>query len=143
MATLTEIYHYLRLLYCKVGVQHCPRCNGEISSHPPEGIAAEIVRGYKGETVTILAPLVMGRKGFHKDVLEGARQAGYAQVRIDGSITDLDPLPQLSRYHEHQIEAVVDRREIRQGDHSALMGAGEQGARARKRYHLSRKRGRA
>jgi excinuclease ABC subunit A len=120
VATITEIYHYLRLLYSKVGVQHCPRCNGEISSHPPERIVEEILREYAGAKVTILAPLVMGRKGFHKDVLEGARRAGYSQARVDKRIMDLDPLPRLSRYHEHTIEAVVDRREIEQGDRSEL-----------------------
>jgi len=121
VATMTEIYHYLRLLYSKVGAQHCPQCGGEISSHPPEGIAEEILRGYAGGEVTILAPLVMGRKGFHKEILEGARRASYLQVRIDGVMMDLDPLPRLSRYHEHAIEVVVDRRAIKRGEYSALM----------------------
>ncbi len=71
--------------------------------------------------MTILAPLVMGRKGFHKDVLEGARRAGYTQARIDGKIIGFDPLPRLSRYHEHAIDAVVDHREIRRDDYAALM----------------------
>jgi excinuclease ABC subunit A len=122
VATMTEIYHYLRLLYSKVGAQHCPQCGGEISSHPPEGITEEILRGYAGRgEVTILAPLVTGRKGFHKDVLEGAWRAGYTEARIDGKIMDLNPLPRLSRYHEHAIEAVVDCREINRGERSALM----------------------
>ena len=121
VATMTEIYHYLRLMYSKVGAQHCPQCKGEISSLPPEGIAEEIQREYAEEEVTILAPLVMGRKGFHKEILAGARQAGYLQARIDGRIMALDPLPRLSRYHEHAIDAVVDRREIRQEERSALM----------------------
>jgi len=121
VATMTEIYHYLRLLYSKVGVQHCTRCGGEIVSHPPEGIAEEILREYGGGEVTILAPLVMGRKGFHKDVLEGARRAGYSQTRIDGKIIGFDPLPRLSRYHEHDIDVVVDHREVSKGDRVALM----------------------
>jgi excinuclease ABC subunit A len=120
VATMTEIYHYLRLLYSKVGVQHCPQCGGAISSHPPEGITEEILRDYVGAEVTILAPLVLGRKGFHKDVLEGARRAGYAEVRVDGEMMALDPLPRLSRYHEHDIEVVVDRREIKQGEYSVV-----------------------
>jgi excinuclease ABC subunit A len=120
VATMTEIYHYLRLLYSKVGVQHCPQCGGEISSHPPEGITEEILRDYTGGEVTILAPLVLGRKGFHKDVFEGVRRAGYTEVRVDGVMMDLEPLPRLSRYHEHVIEVVVDRRAIKQGEHAAL-----------------------
>ncbi|MCJ7546360.1 MAG: excinuclease ABC subunit UvrA, partial [Deltaproteobacteria bacterium] len=120
VATMTEVYHYLRLLYSKVGVQHCPQCKGEISSHSPEGIAEEILQEYTKEEVTILAPLVMGRKGFHKEVLEGARQAGSLQARIDGSIMNLDPLPRLSRYQEHTIDAVVARRRIGEDDASAL-----------------------
>jgi excinuclease ABC subunit A len=127
VATMTEIYHYLRLLYSKVGVQHCPQCVGEISSHPPEGIVEEILKDYMGREVTILAPLVLGRKGFHKDVLEGVRRAGYAEVRVDGGMMDLDPLPRLSRYHEHDIEVVVDRREIKQREHSALQESVQKG----------------
>jgi excinuclease ABC subunit A len=121
VATMTEIYHYLRLLYSKVGIQHCPRCGGEITAHPPEDIVEEIMRGYAREEVTILAPLVMGRKGFHKDALQGARRGGYSQARIDGRIMDLNPIPRLSRYHEHTIDAVVDHREIRRDDYAALM----------------------
>jgi excinuclease ABC subunit A len=121
VATMTEIYHYLRLLYSKIGSQHCPQCGGKISALPPEGITDEIMRDYAGGEVVILAPLVMGRKGFHKDVLEKARRAGYTEARIDGEIMDLNPLPRLSRYHEHTIEAVVDCRGINQGDRSAIM----------------------
>jgi len=127
VATMTEIYHYLRLLYSKVGVQHCPQCAGEISSHPPEGITEEILKGYEGGEVTILAPLVLGRKGFHKDVLERVRRAGYTEVRVDGVMVDLDPLPRLSRYHEHAIEVVVDRRAIKRGEHSALQESVQKG----------------
>ncbi|UCC66417.1 MAG: excinuclease ABC subunit UvrA [Deltaproteobacteria bacterium] len=127
VATITEIYHYLRLLYSKLGVQYCPRCGGEISSHPPEGIAEEILKGYGGSEVTILAPLAMGRKGFHKEVLEGARRAGYMTARIDGMMVHLDPLPSLSRYHEHDIELMVDHREITRGDRSGLLEAVKKG----------------
>ncbi|MBW2038107.1 MAG: excinuclease ABC subunit UvrA [Deltaproteobacteria bacterium] len=121
VATMTEIYHYLRLLYSKVGVQYCPHCGGEISSHPLEGITQEIIKDYGGREVAILAPLVMGRKGFHKEALEGARRAGYTKARIDGVMVDLDPLPLLSRYQEHDIEVVVDQREISRGGRSGLM----------------------
>ncbi|RLB07334.1 MAG: excinuclease ABC subunit UvrA [Deltaproteobacteria bacterium] len=127
VATLTEIYHYLRLLYSKLGVQHCPRCGGEISPHSLEGIVEEILKGYAGREVVILAPLVMGRKGFHKEILEGARRAGYSKARIDGVMVDLDPLPLLSRYQEHNIEVVVQRREVRVGERSWLLEAVKKG----------------
>jgi excinuclease ABC subunit A len=127
VATLTEIYHYLRLLYSKVGVQHCPQCGGEIFSHPSESITEEILKGYAGGEVTILAPLVLGRKGFHKDVLERVRRSGYTEVRVDGEMMDLDLLPRLSRYHEHVIEVVVDRREIKGGEHFALQESVQKG----------------
>ncbi len=127
VATMTEIYHYLRLLYSKLGVQYCPRCGGEISPHPLERIVEEIWKGYGGREVTILAPLVMGRKGFHKEALEGTRRAGYTKARIDGAMMDLDPLPRLSRYQEHDIEVVVDRREISRGDHPWLLEAVKKG----------------
>jgi len=110
VATMTEIYHYLRLLYSKLGMQHCPRCGGEIAHQPPEGMTGEVIRDYAGKEITLLAPVVMGRKGFHRDLLEGVRRARYTQVRIDGVIANLDPLPMLSRYQEHDIEVVVDRR---------------------------------
>lgn len=112
VATMTEIYHYLRLLFSKVGVQYCPRCGGKISAPPPERIVEEILKGYAGREVTILAPLILGRKGFHKEALEGARRGGYSQARIDGTIVDLDPLPHLSRYQEHDIAVVVGRGEV-------------------------------
>jgi excinuclease ABC subunit A len=129
VATMTEIYHYLRLLYSKVGIQHCPQCGGEISSHSPEGITEEILRGYTGGEVTILAPVVLGRKGFHKDVLEGIRRAGYTEGRVDGVMMDLDPLPRLSRYHEHAIEVVVDRRVIKRGEDAVLKESVQKGLR--------------
>jgi excinuclease ABC subunit A len=120
VATVTEIYHFLRLMYSKVGIQHCPQCQGAISPLSPEGIAQEILQEYAKREVTLLAPLVAGRKGFHKEVLEGARQAGYLRARIDGSIIDLDPLPRLSRYHEHTIDAVVAHQRITRADATVL-----------------------
>jgi len=121
VATITEIYHYLRLLYSKLGVQFCTRCGGEIFSHPPEGITEEILKVFEERKVTILAPLATGRKGYHKEVLERVRRAGYTTAIIDGVMVDLDPLPRLSRYQEHDIELKVDHREIRREDSHGLL----------------------
>ncbi len=107
VATVTEVHHYLRLLYAKIGVQHCPKCDLRITSQTGEQILVRLLTDYKGETVTLLAPAVRGRKGFHKDVLAQALRNGALEVRIDGEVMALEPLPQLDRYREHDIDIVV------------------------------------
>jgi excinuclease ABC subunit A len=107
VATLTEIYHFLRLLYSKLGTQHCPGCDRRLTTQTRESIVEEIRRRYRGRPFTLLAPKVAGRKGFHKDLLSRALRKGYAQARIDGVFTTLKPGLALSRYHEHTIELVV------------------------------------
>ncbi len=107
VATLTETYHYLRLLYSKLGVQHCPGCGEAIMPQSPEAIIAEIRRRSRGRTITLLAPLVLGRKGFHRDLLARMKRMKFRQVFIDGDIRGLDPLPALDRFREHDIDLVV------------------------------------
>jgi excinuclease ABC subunit A len=98
VATVTEIYHYLRLLYAKIGVQHCTTCGDPLSPLSREQIAARIKKEFKGETVTLLAPAVRGRKGIYKDLFTAARKLGFKQARIDGKLTPLEPIPSLARY---------------------------------------------
>jgi excinuclease ABC subunit A len=107
VATVTEVYHYLRLLYAKIGVQHCPSCDLRITSQTAEQILGHLVGTYDGEQVTFLAPAVRGRKGFHKDVFAQAEKAGLARVRVDGEIVDLTERPELDRYREHDIDFVI------------------------------------
>ena len=107
VATVTEVHHYLRLLYAKIGVQHCPNCDLRITSQTGEQILVRLLTDYKGEAVTLLAPAVRGRKGFHKDVLAQALRNGASEVRVDGDLMALEPLPQLDRYREHDIDVVV------------------------------------
>ena len=107
VATVTEVHHYLRLLFAKVGVQHCPNCDLRITSQTGEQILVRLLTDYRGEKVTLLAPAVRGRKGFHKDVLTRAMQRGASEVRVDGEILPLEPQPQLNRYQEHDIDVVV------------------------------------
>ena len=107
VATVTEVHHYLRLLYAKVGVQHCPNCHLRITSQTGEQILVRLLTDYMGDEVTLLAPAVRGRKGFHRDVLARALQRGASQVRVDGKILSLEPLPQLDRYREHDIDVVA------------------------------------
>ncbi len=107
VATLTEIYHFLRLLYSKLGSQHCPGCGRKLMAQNPRQITGQIADRFKGIHAFILAPKVAGRKGFHKDVLSQALAAGYRKARIDGRICTLKKGMALTRYHEHTIDLVV------------------------------------
>ncbi len=110
VATVTELYHYLRLLYSKVGKQHCPQCGGAITSLTRSRILDRVGRKYRGKDITVLSPVVRGRKGYHKDVMMAARRLGYGRARIDGTVTALSAslLQQgLGRFHEHDIDIVV------------------------------------
>ncbi len=107
VATLTEIYHYLRLLYSKLGVQYCPGCDRKLSAQTQSAIVDQIRRRYPDTTATVLAPKVFGRKGFHKDVLARARKLGFKKARIDGKLTAIKEGMALSRYHEHHIDLVI------------------------------------
>lgn len=109
VATLTEIYHYLRLLYSKLGIQHCPGCDRKLSAQTQTAIVDQIRRRYPEKAATVLAPKVFGRKGFHKDVLARARKLGIKKARIDGKITAITEGLALSRYHEHNIDLVIGR----------------------------------
>ncbi|MGB7950270.1 MAG: excinuclease ABC subunit UvrA [Candidatus Binatia bacterium] len=112
VATVTEIYHYLRLLYSKVGKQHCVQCGRQIRSLSRSQILDRVSRSYRGKEVLILSPIVRGRKGFHKEVIAGARRLGYRRARIDGALLDLRApgLTQgLERFKEHDIDIVVGK----------------------------------
>jgi excinuclease ABC subunit A len=112
VATVTEIYHYLRLLYAKVGKQHCVNCGRQIHSLTRSQILDRIGRSYRGKDVVVLSPLVRGRKGFHKEIIAGARRLGYRRARIDGKLVDLraPELTQgLERFKEHNIDIVIGK----------------------------------
>jgi excinuclease ABC subunit A len=109
VATLTEIYHYLRLLYSKLGTQHCPGCGRRLLAQNRTAIVEQIRRRYRRKGATVLAPKVFGRKGFHKEVFARARKKGLKKARIDGKITVLKEGLALSRYHEHHIDLVMGR----------------------------------
>jgi len=109
VATLTEIYHFLRLLFSKLGKPHCPGCGRALSAQTRSAIVEEILRCYRATKAVILAPKVAGRKGYHKEVLNRALKRGYRQARIDGELTRLSAGMALSRYREHTIEVVTGR----------------------------------
>jgi excinuclease ABC subunit A len=104
---VTEVYHYLRLLYAKIGVQHCPQCDLQITSQTAEQILAHLTTTYADQEVTVLAPVVRGRKGFHKEVFAQAAKVGVTHVRLDGTVVALAARPTLDRYREHDIDFVV------------------------------------
>ncbi|MGD8947624.1 MAG: excinuclease ABC subunit UvrA [Desulfobacterales bacterium] len=107
VATLTEIYHFLRLLYSKLGIQHCPGCGRKLNSQTKASMVDQIRRRYRNKSADVLVPKVFGRKGFHKEVLTRALKRGFKKARIDGKMTVLKEGMALSRYHEHTIELVA------------------------------------
>jgi excinuclease ABC subunit A len=107
VATLTEIYHFLRLLYVKLGVQYCPECKVAIEPQSAAAIAARLLRDYRGKRITLLAPLVLARKGFYTDLAKWAAKKGFKTLRVDGLDTATAAWPRLSRFREHTIELPV------------------------------------
>ncbi len=107
VATLTEIYHFLRLLYVKLGTQYCPDCDVPIEPQSYEAIAARLLKDYRGRSVTLLAPLIVARKGYYTDLAAWAAKKGYQQLRVDGDWVATGAWPRLSRFQEHTIELPV------------------------------------
>ena len=107
VGTLTEIHHFLRLLFVKLGTQHCPDCRVPIEPQSQDAIAARILRDYRGQRIGLLAPLVVNRKGVYTDLAKWARAKGFASLRVDGAFLPLDPFPRIDRFKEHTIELPV------------------------------------
>ena len=107
VATLTEIYHFLRLLYVKLGTQYCPDCNVAIEPQSFAAIAARIQRNHRGQRIGLLAPLVTSRKGYYTDLAKWAKGKGYAFLRVDGEFLPTAKWPRLDRFREHSIELPV------------------------------------
>ncbi|HEX6267322.1 MAG TPA: excinuclease ABC subunit A, partial [Burkholderiales bacterium] len=107
VGTLTEVHHFLRLLFVKLGTQYCPGCDVPIEPQSEDAIAARLMRAYRGETIVLLAPLVVNRKGFYTDLARWAAGKGYSQLRVDGKLLPVRPFPRLDRFKEHTIELPV------------------------------------
>jgi excinuclease ABC subunit A len=107
VGTLTEIHHFLRLLFVKLGTQHCPDCDVPIEPQSEDAIVARLMKQHRGETVVMLAPLVINRKGVYTDLAKWAASKGYSQLRVDGKLLPLRPFPRLDRFKEHTIELPV------------------------------------
>lgn len=109
VATVTEIYDYLRLLFARIGVPHCPVCGKAVTRRTMDAIVADIENIYQDKRIMLLAPIVSGKKGEFAHVPEQYRRLGYARVRVDGVVFALDEFPQLQKSYKHDIELVIDR----------------------------------
>ena len=112
VATLTEIYHFLRLLYVKLATQFCPECDVAIEPQSAASIAARLLRDYRGQRVALLAPLVVARKGYYTDLAKWAAKKGFKVLRVDGAHLSTAKWPRLSRFREHTIELPVAEVEV-------------------------------
>ncbi len=121
VATETEIYDYLRVLYARIGLAHCYRCGRPILSQSPEQIAEEILTLPQETRIMILAPVVRGTRGEHKEVLRQILKAGFVRARIDGALVEVEKIPTLDPNKPHKIEAIVDRLMIRDGIRPRLL----------------------
>ena len=107
VGTVTEIHDYLRLLWARVGIPHCPVCGREIRKQSVDEIVDAVCTVPEGTRLQVLSPLVRGRKGEHRDLLASARKGGYVRVRVDGEMYDLEDTPELDKKKKHTIEIVV------------------------------------
>ena len=120
VGTVTEIYDYMRLLYARVGIPHCPKCGKEIHKQTIDQMVDQIMAMPERTRIQLLAPVVRGRKGEHAKVLEQARKSGYVRVRIDGNLYELSEDIKLEKNIKHNIEIVVDRLAVREGIETRL-----------------------
>ena len=116
VGTITEIYDYLRVLYARVGVQHCTDCGKPVHASSPEQIVEELLHDAKDARLTLLAPVVTHRKGEYKDLFEELRGRGFVRVEVDGEIHPLETPPKLDKKLKHSIAVVIDRIIARPGD---------------------------
>ncbi len=112
VATLTEIYHFLRLMWMKLGTQYCPTCDVPIEPQSLDAIASRVLRDFKGRNATVLAPLVINRKGLYTDLAKWAKGKGFEHLRVDGELISVAPWPRLDRFVEHTIELPVATVEV-------------------------------
>ena len=123
VATTTEVWHFMRLLWVKLGLQHCIHDGAEVRPQSAESIAAQLLRDHKGQHVGLLAPLVVNRKGVYTDLAKWAKARGHTHLRIDGEFLKLDPFPRIDRFKEHTVELPVADLVITPENEAALRAA--------------------
>ncbi|MCA9904428.1 MAG: excinuclease ABC subunit UvrA, partial [Anaerolineae bacterium] len=116
VGTVTEIYDYLRLLYARIGIPHCPVCGERVEAQTSQQIVDEVAALPDGTRIQVLAPIIKGRKGTHEKIFDDLRKAGFARARVNGEVHDLSEQIELDRYVIHNIEVVIDRIIIRKYD---------------------------
>ena len=126
VGTVTEIYDYLRLLYARIGIPHCPKCGKEIKRQTVDQMVDEIMKLEEGTKFQLLSPVIRGRKGEHTKLLQQARRSGYVRAIIDDSMYELSEEIKLDKNKKHNIDIVVDRLAIKPGIESRLSGSIEQ-----------------
>ncbi len=125
VGTVTGIYDFLRVLYARVGRQHCPKCGRGITAQTSEAIVGRILTLPAESGIFVLAPVIRGQKGEHVELLEDLRRRGYVRARIDGQVCHLDQAPRLGRHNRHDIEVVIDRLTLKEGVRARLAEAVE------------------
>ena len=126
VATITEIADYLRVLFARVGIQHCHECGNPVQSQTAQNITAELMSLPEGTRLYLLVPLLVNRKGEHRDMLEDARMQGFVRLRVDGEILRADEIEALDKRKKHTVEAVVDRLVVKPGIADRLTESVEQ-----------------
>lgn len=123
VGTVTEIHDYLRLLYARIGIPHCPKCGRVIRRQTVDEVMEQVMAFGEGARVQIIAPAVRGRKGEHVKLLEQIQKDGYVRVKVDGEIYDIADVPKLDKKLKHTIDVIVDRIVVRAGAESRLAGS--------------------
>ena len=123
VGTVTEVYDYLRLLYARIGIPHCPRCGRVIARQTVDQMVDRIMELGEGARIQLLAPVVRGRKGMHEKVFDRAKKSGYVRVRVDGNLYELSEDISLEKNIKHNIEIVVDRLVVKEGIQKRLAGS--------------------
>ena len=126
VATVTEVYDYLRLLYARIGIPHCPICGKPVTRQTTAAVVDQVVGGNKDAKLMILAPIVSDKKGAFEHIPEQYLRAGFARVRVDGVVYALDEFPELDKNYKHKIEIVVDRLVNNEESRSRLVQSVEQ-----------------
>ncbi|MBI3547416.1 MAG: excinuclease ABC subunit UvrA [Elusimicrobia bacterium] len=109
VATVTEIYDYLRLLFARAGTPHCPNCGKRIHPQSAQSIVREVLKGFNDRSIAIFSPLIRGRQGTYEELFNRLKRTGFSSVRVNGKVCDLQDIPKLKRYEKQTIELVVDR----------------------------------
>ncbi|WP_431094880.1 excinuclease ABC subunit UvrA [Polaromonas aquatica] len=123
VGTTTEVWHFLRLLYVKLGIQHCTKDGAAVMPQSPESIAAQLIKTYRGQHIGLLAPLVIARKGVYTELADWARPRGYTHLRIDGEFLPTTGFPRIDRFKEHTVELPIADIHVSPDNEGALRAA--------------------